>query len=222
MFSSLPRFDFRNRVESRGRLARRTVALAGAAALVAGSSVFAQGAPRPEALIKWRQSAFQVVAWNTQRLKTALASDTGDAREVQAAANALAAVAASGLPELFPPGTEHGKGWRETTAAPIAFSDAAQFRDWRVPFGSRLEFQTSANAAWQSKFNSDVALSSYAWIPARTIVDFAAGIGTRSGTFSVNLLLKNALDDDTHVAQTWNSYGPSFPRWWGVVFSGRL
>jgi iron complex outermembrane receptor protein len=94
--------------------------------------------------------------------------------------------------------------------------------DWRVPFGSKLEFQTSANAAWQSKFNSDVALSSYAWIPARTIVDFAAGVGTRNGSFGVNLLLKNALDDDTHVAQTWNSYGPAFPRWWGVVFSGRL
>jgi iron complex outermembrane receptor protein len=94
--------------------------------------------------------------------------------------------------------------------------------DWRVPFGGKLEFQTSANAAWQSKFNSDVALSSYAWIPAHTIVDIAAGIGTRSGNFSVNLLLKNALDDDTHVVQTWNSYGPAFPRWWGVVVSGRL
>jgi hypothetical protein len=32
----------------------------------------------------------------------------------------------------------------------------------------------------------------------------------------------NALDDDTNVSQTWNSYGPAFPRWWGVVFSGKL
>jgi outer membrane receptor protein involved in Fe transport len=94
--------------------------------------------------------------------------------------------------------------------------------DYRAPLSERLEFQTSANAAWQSEFNSDVALSSYAWIPARTLVDFAIGVGTRSGSFSANLLLKNALDDDTHVSQTWNSYGPAFPRWWGVVFSGRL
>jgi hypothetical protein len=94
--------------------------------------------------------------------------------------------------------------------------------DYRVPVSERLEFQTSANAAWQSKFNSDVALSSYAWIPARTLVDFAIGVGTRNGSFSANLLLKNALDDDTHVSQTWNSYGPAFPRWWGVVFSGKL
>ena len=94
--------------------------------------------------------------------------------------------------------------------------------DWRVPFSEKLEFHTSANAAWQSKFNSDVALSTYAWIPARTLVDVAAGFGTRSGSFDVSLLLKNALDDDTRVAQTWNSYSPAFPRWWGVVFSGRL
>ena len=94
--------------------------------------------------------------------------------------------------------------------------------DWRVPFSEKLEFHTSANAAWQSKFNSDVALSSYAWIPARTIVDVAAGFGTRNGNFDISLLLKNALDDDTSVAQTWNSYGPAFPRWWGVVFSGKL
>jgi iron complex outermembrane recepter protein len=94
--------------------------------------------------------------------------------------------------------------------------------EYRAPFSERLEFQTSANAAWQSKFNADVALSSYAWIPARTLVDLAIGVGTRSGSFSANLLLKNALDDDTHVAQTWNSYSPAFPRWWGVVFSGKL
>lgn len=94
--------------------------------------------------------------------------------------------------------------------------------DWRVPFGSNLEFHTSANAAWQSKFNSDVALSSYAWIPARTLVDFSAGIGARDGKFDVSILLKNALDDDTNVSQSWNTYGPAIPRWWGVVFSGRL
>ena len=94
--------------------------------------------------------------------------------------------------------------------------------DFRLPISEALEFRTSANAAYQSEFNSDVALSSYAWIPGRTILDVSAGVGTRSGSFDVSLLLKNALDDDTHVAQTWNSYGPAFPRWWGIVFSGRL
>ena len=94
--------------------------------------------------------------------------------------------------------------------------------DYRAPFSEALEWHATANAAWQDKFNSDVALSSYAWIPARAIVDFSIGWGTRSGSFDASLLLKNAFDDNTHVAQSWNSYGPAFPRWWGVVFSGKL
>ena len=119
MSGNVARFLFRNRADRRAPLA--------ALALGFGSLAFSQAAPRPEQLIKWRQSAFQVIAWNTQRLKTALAGN-GDAREVQAAANMLAAVAASGLPDLFAPATAHGKGWHETTARDAVFSDAARFR----------------------------------------------------------------------------------------------
>ncbi len=95
---------------------------------VASIRVDAQGAPRPEQLIKWRQSAYQTISWNTTRLKNALASGSFDAAEVRAAANALSAVAASGLPALFAAGTEKGKGWRETTAAPAVFTETAKFR----------------------------------------------------------------------------------------------
>jgi outer membrane receptor protein involved in Fe transport len=94
--------------------------------------------------------------------------------------------------------------------------------DNRVPITDTLDLRSSANIAWQDKFNSDVALSSYAWIEDRAIVDLAVGVSSRSGSFDVSLLLKNALDDDTNVTQTWNSYGPAFPRWWGIVFSGKL
>ena len=94
--------------------------------------------------------------------------------------------------------------------------------DYRAPFSETLEWHATANAAWQDKFNSDVALSSYAWIPDRAIVDFSIGWGTRTGSFDASLLLKNAFNDNTHVSQSWNSYGPAFPRWWGVVFSGKL
>jgi cytochrome c556 len=87
----------------------------------------AQSAPRPEALIKWRQSAYQVLAWNSGRIKAALAGQYAPL-EVQSAANALAAVANSGLAGLFAPGTEHGKGWRETTAREAVFNDAQKFR----------------------------------------------------------------------------------------------
>ena len=62
-----------------------------------------QTVPRPEQHIKWRQSAYQVMAWNSARIKTALAAGP-DARELQAAASALASVAASGLPASRPAG----------------------------------------------------------------------------------------------------------------------
>ncbi len=92
-----------------------------------------QGAPRPEQLIKWRQSAYQVIAWNTARIKSALAGSY-DAREVQAAANALSAIATAGLPGLFPAGTEKGKGWRETSARATVFTDAEKFRQHSEEF----------------------------------------------------------------------------------------
>ena len=84
-------------------------------------------APRPETLIKWRQSAYQVIAWNSGRIKSALAGKY-DPHEVRSAATALAAVANSGLPGLFAPGTAEGKGWRPTTAKAEVFGDAAKFR----------------------------------------------------------------------------------------------
>jgi cytochrome c556 len=122
------RFHFRNRVVMRARPRARVVqALAVALALSVTQWATAQSAPRPEALIKWRQSAFQVIAWNSGRIKAVLAGQYAPL-EVQSAANALAAVANSGLAGLFAPGTEHGKGWRETTARDAVFSDAQKFR----------------------------------------------------------------------------------------------
>ena len=85
----------------------------------------AQGAPRPEALIKWRQSAYQVIAWNSGRIKAALAGQY-DAREVQARPTRWPAVANSGPRDAVRAGTADGKGWRETTARDEVFSDAAE------------------------------------------------------------------------------------------------
>jgi cytochrome c556 len=103
-----------------------TLLLAVFALLGASAQVVAQSAPRPEALIKWRQSAFQVIAWNSGRIKAALA--TGDTQEVRTAAVALAGVANSGLTALFPASTAQGKGWRETTARATVFNDPEKFR----------------------------------------------------------------------------------------------
>ncbi len=108
--------------------------LAGAVALAAASAAFAQqAAPKPEQLIKWRQSAFQVVAWNSGRIKASL--DSGyNKDQVLRSANLIAAIANSGLGSLFPAGTETGKGWHDTTVKAEAFSNAAKFGEHGADF----------------------------------------------------------------------------------------
>jgi cytochrome c556 len=96
-------------------------AVAGAIVAAAGGA-WAQQAPKPEALIKWRQSAYQVIAWNNGRIKASVEGNYNK-DEVIKAANTIAALANTGLGALFAPGTETGKGWHDTTVKPALFTD---------------------------------------------------------------------------------------------------
>ena len=89
------------------------------------SASIAQQAPKPEQVIKWRQSVYQVLAWNNGRIKNNV-EGSYNKDEVIRAANAIAAIANSGLGALYPAGTETGKGWRETTVKPELFTDTAK------------------------------------------------------------------------------------------------
>ena len=100
------------------------LALALALAATATDAAFAQQAPKPEQLIKWRQSTYQAIAWNVARIKGNL-DGAYQKDDVARAANAIAALANAGLPTLFPPGTESGKGWHDTTAKATLFTDEA-------------------------------------------------------------------------------------------------
>jgi cytochrome c556 len=81
-----------------------------------------QAPPKPETLIKWRQSAFQVIAWNNARVKTSLEGQY-QKDDVAKASATIAAIANSGLGALFGPGTEQGKGWHDTSTKPELFKD---------------------------------------------------------------------------------------------------
>jgi cytochrome c556 len=95
-----------------------------AAMLVASTASIAQQGPiKPENLIKWRQSAYQVLAWNNARIKANLEGQYNK-EDVVKAANSTAAIANSGLGSLFAPGTEQGKGWHDTSAKPELFKDS--------------------------------------------------------------------------------------------------
>jgi len=98
------------------------------------STAQAQQAPKPEQLIKWRQSAYQVIGWNTGRVK-ANVDGAYNKDDVIRAADTIAAVANGGLPSLFPASTETGKGWHDTSVKPTLFSDAAGAATAQAAFG---------------------------------------------------------------------------------------
>ena len=105
-------------------------------------------------------------------------------------------------------------------AAKFTFNVGAEYRAPVLNWNK--EFHASFNTAYSSKYNSDVALSSNAWVPAYSITDFGIGLGTLDKKFDVTLLAKNLFNDNTSQVVTWNSYVPATPRWFGIVFSGKL
>lgn len=113
----------------------RILAAVLAAGLASASlAVLAQQAPKPEGLIKTRQSAFQLLGYQSGRIKAAL-EGSYNKDEVAKAAATIAAIANSGLGALFPPGTEQGKGWHETAVKPELFKDGKHAGDLAADFG---------------------------------------------------------------------------------------
>jgi len=75
---------------------------------------------KAEDQIRWRQSAYQTMAWNMGRIK-ANVEGTYNKDQVVQAANVIQAIATSGMGALYQPDTNSGKGWRETNVKPEFF-----------------------------------------------------------------------------------------------------
>jgi cytochrome c556 len=101
---------------------KQKIALALAAITLAGTA-FAQA--KPEDQIKWRQSGYAFMAWNMGKLKGMLVENPAsfNKEQVAAAANAIQAIANSGMGALYAPGTDKGAGWKETRVKPELFTD---------------------------------------------------------------------------------------------------
>ncbi|MEY4591678.1 MAG: putative cytochrome c [Pseudomonadota bacterium] len=88
-------------------------------------TVFAQQT-KPETIIKWRQSAYQVIVWNMSRIKNSLEGPVFDREEITRSANVIATLANAGMGSLYAPGTETGYGWKETRVKPALFKNPQQ------------------------------------------------------------------------------------------------
>ncbi len=77
---------------------------------------------KPEDAIKFRQSGYGFMAWNMARIKMNVEGQYNK-DEVIKAANAIQAIANSGMGALYLPGTDKGKGWEESRAKPEIWTD---------------------------------------------------------------------------------------------------
>lgn len=81
-------------------------------AAIAGSAA-AQVIGKMEDQIRWRQSAYHTMAWSMGRIK-ANVEGTYSKDQVAEAANVIQAIANSKMGALYQPGSDKGKGWKET------------------------------------------------------------------------------------------------------------
>ena len=90
--------------------------------LLAATTTAALAGPIEEQ-IRFRQSAYTFTAWNLQKIKAQVIDhpETYNKDNVAAAANAIAAVANSGLGALNGEGTDQGIGWKQTRLKPEFF-----------------------------------------------------------------------------------------------------
>ena len=88
---------------------------------VAGGAL-ANGALKPEEMIKYRKATYNFMAWNMGKIKANLEGEF-NAQQVQAAANAIAGIAGSGMGALYGPGTEKDIGDVKTRVKPEFFQE---------------------------------------------------------------------------------------------------
>lgn len=89
-----------------------------------------------EEQIRFRQSAYSYLSWNTAKIKAQAADhpETFNKDQVIAAANAIAAVANSGLNELYGPGTDQGTGWKPSRLKPEFFEKQDEVKEIDASF----------------------------------------------------------------------------------------
>jgi cytochrome c556 len=96
--------------------------------LVAGTLLAAAGAASAQVIgkmedqIRWRQSAYHTMAWSMARIK-ANVEGTYNKDQVAEAANVIQALANSKMGALYQPGSDKGKGWKDTRLKSAFFTD---------------------------------------------------------------------------------------------------
>lgn len=104
--------------------------------LMAGAAGVAMAQVSAEDQIKYRKAGYSYMAWNMGKIKAQVVdgSVAYDQKQVEAAANTIAAIANSGMGALYGPGTEQSVGNQKTRVKPEFFTDQAGVREVAVAF----------------------------------------------------------------------------------------
>lgn len=126
-------------------------------ASVAGS-VLAQQTLKPEEMIKTRKAAYSFMAWNMGKIKANLDGSFNQDQVVHAA-NAVAAVANSGLGALFGPGTDKEVGGEKTRVKPEFFQqqDKAPAKSRGISTKRPMSWPRSRRRATKRQFRRSLA-----------------------------------------------------------------
>jgi cytochrome c556 len=103
--------------------------------------------------VKFRQSAYSFAAWNTAKIKSQVVEhpETYNKDQIIAAANAIAAVANSGLGALYGAGTDQATGWKKSRLKPEFFDKPEEAKK------AGLAFNKEANELAKVAASGDVA-----------------------------------------------------------------
>jgi cytochrome c556 len=103
---------------------KKSIAHAAVGILALSLATLASAQMKPEDAIKARQSGYTFMAWNMGKIKDQVDGKVPfDQKQIAGAANVIAATANSGMGALYLPGTDKGKGWKETRLKPEFFKE---------------------------------------------------------------------------------------------------
>jgi cytochrome c556 len=106
------------------------------AVLIATAGTAAVAGQAEDQQVKFRQSAYSFTAWNCTKIKNQVVEhpETYNKDQVIAAANAIAAVANSGLGALYGAGTDQATGWKKSRLKPEFFDKQEDAKKAAIAF----------------------------------------------------------------------------------------
>lgn len=112
---------------------------------IAGTAL-AQTVGKTEDQIRWRQSAYHVMAWSMGRIKANVEGQYNK-DQVAEAANVIQALANSKMGALYQPGSDKGKGWKESRLKSEFFTDKENVGKVAGNFGQQANEMAKVAAA---------------------------------------------------------------------------